>query len=74
MTPGWCTEYGGLHRVRAHDGQLLEVTPEFNSIPIFDVDGHRDHEVTEVLSQNIRLSLNAWMLEPELTAHGGDDA
>jgi hypothetical protein len=62
LSPSWDERFGGVYRIRAHDGTDIRIVPQFNSMLLFDVAGHRDHEVTTVVADVERLSFNAWLL------------
>ncbi|WP_350029717.1 2OG-Fe(II) oxygenase family protein [Caballeronia sp. AZ1_KS37] len=58
----WDAEDGGEIVFRGHHGEQVVLTPQFNSLLVFDVNAHRDHEVSVVRGQRSRLSINGWCM------------
>ena len=66
LTPEWKASFGGSLHMKDEGGQVTKVSPEYNSIVIFDVKAKTQHSVEEIASgagESARLSMGGWFHE-----------
>jgi Rps23 Pro-64 3,4-dihydroxylase Tpa1-like proline 4-hydroxylase len=66
LTPGWKASFGGSLHMKDEGGQVTKVSPEYNSIVIFDVKAKTQHTVEEIgegAGETARLSMGGWFHE-----------
>jgi Rps23 Pro-64 3,4-dihydroxylase Tpa1-like proline 4-hydroxylase len=67
LSPQWEAEYGGTLNLIDQDGNVLEVSPEHNSLVIFDVTARTEHFISPVeasAGNKARLTISGWFLTP----------
>jgi Rps23 Pro-64 3,4-dihydroxylase Tpa1-like proline 4-hydroxylase len=66
LTPGWEPSFGGSLHMKDAGGQVTTVSPDYNSIVIFDVKAKTQHSVEEIAEgagESARLSMGGWFHE-----------
>ena len=67
LSPHWERRFGGLLHLIAHNGDVTEVDPDYNSLVIFDVAAKTKHFVNPVeqcVGERARLTISGWFLAP----------
>ena len=67
LSPQWEADFGGTLHMIDSDGNALEVSPEHNSLVIFDVAAKTEHFISPVESSagdKARLTISGWFLTP----------
>ncbi len=67
LSPQWEPDFGGTLHLIDPDGNVLEVSPEHNSLVIFDVTAKTEHFISPVeasAGDKARLTVSGWFLTP----------
>ena len=67
FSPHWERRFGGLLYLIAHNGDVTEVDPDYNSLVIFDVAANAKHFISPVdqcAGERARLTISGWFLAP----------
>src|ERR1044072_7054286 len=67
LSPQWEPDFGGTLNLIDSDGSVLEVSPEHNSLVIFDVTAKTEHFISPVeasAGDKARLTISGWFLTP----------
>ncbi len=67
LSPEWEPEFGGTLHLIDPAGQVLEVSPEHNSLVIFDVTAKTEHFISPVEARagdKLRMTISGWFLKP----------
>jgi Rps23 Pro-64 3,4-dihydroxylase Tpa1-like proline 4-hydroxylase len=67
LSPHWDRRFGGLLHLIDHKGDVTEVGPDYNSLPIFDVAANASHFINPVeqsAGESARLTISGWFLAP----------
>lgn len=67
LSPQWESDFGGTLHLIDSDGNVCEVSPEHNSLVIFDVTAKTEHFISPVeagAGDKARLTVSGWFLTP----------
>lgn len=67
LSPHWESGFGGTLHLFERDGNVLQVSPEHNSLVIFDVTAKTQHFISPVeasAGDRARLTISGWFLTP----------
>ena len=68
LSPQWEPDFGGILHLTDSAGNVLEVSPEHNSLIIFDVTAKTEHFISPVKAgagDKARLTISGWFLTPD---------
>ena len=67
LNPRWRPTYGGRLCLRGGNGERMTIEAEYNSLVVFDVNGHKAHHITtveEVAENERRVTVGGWIKNP----------
>jgi Rps23 Pro-64 3,4-dihydroxylase Tpa1-like proline 4-hydroxylase len=67
FTRDWRPAHGGALIVTGHDGSAVRIVPDFNTLVLFEVTGHKEHRVQPIADEagaKRRLSVSGWFDHP----------